>query len=653
MGTYIKNSCGGECCPTLLCSAFLVKVKRKSATLNLVGFSPFTCPNTPAPAPNTPITRYLQYRVNCSSAQVGCVTPIQKSTTTTYTIDPFTGLQCVSGDVSVGCGCVNGSNESFTCSPTSQTTNCGPLDPPPEYEGCTDISAGGDKTVSISLSQPYTINNVESNVDSIMAGNPLDDVMKFPAWDSDAQIIAGTGGNTAVSWDAVSPCSILSTLFYKSDYSVTKSELLLEFLGTTTVKVYFTPQEGGPKTLESETEYDAGESVTISAPSSIGVRTLELTFAGSPSSSNFPSIVTPVTTGQRVSKVRNADAPFAGFIAPDCKRYAVLTTVSSYSYSASGSSEFRHVYPYYNDWEGITYDLNANENFTSTITESIDGQTAVYGGSGSSVTNVMFRTDQNHISNSVGTTTKALAADGTLTTITTTVDTFQGETTTYGPFTTEEPYNVPTSTALCDRTTTTTSTAPTYEGGPPVTTTTTTTEQRSISGSSISSTVGIETSVSWNRIQYDDTETGAFSYSTNYSFNMTWSGDMADTLTPENSTTTTWESNGGLCAYKTESADGNDAESQSLTANFNVSVTVPTVSEPTSPTNYKTFIHWFVVTNDSSNPNCPTRSVMAENRTKFNYVRGPFSLTESATLPNDLHVTRCITNMAASTEVQL
>jgi hypothetical protein len=489
----------------------------------------------------------------------------------------------------------------------------------------------------------------------MMAGNPLDDVMKFPAWDSDAQIIAGTGGNTAVSWDAVSPCSILSTLFYKSDYSVTKSELLLEFLGTTTVKVYFTPQEGGPKTLESETEYDAGESVTISAPSSIGVRTLELTFAGSPSSSNFPSIVTPVTTGQRVSKVRNpppeGEAPFVGFIGPDCKRYAVLTTVSSYSYSASGSSEARYGPPG-GDWEGSTYDLNANENFTSTITESIDGQTAVYGGSGSSVENSMFRLSEDNISTSVETTTKALAADGILTTTTTTVDTYQGETYTYGPFTTEDPYNVPTSTALCDRTTTTTSTAPTYEGGPPVTTTTTTTEQRSISGSSISSTVGIETSVSWNSTQGDETQTGAFSYSTNYSFNRTWSGDMANTLTPENSTTTSWASNGGLCSWKTESADGNDAESQSLTANFNVSVTVPTVAEPTPPTNYKTFVHWFVVTDNTSNPNCPTRSVRAENRTKFNYVRGPFSVTESETLPNDLHTISCITNMSAATEVQ-
>ena len=647
MGTYIKNSCGGNCSPTLTCCVPSFKVKRKSATLNLVGFSPFTCPNPPAPAPNTPITRYLEYKVNCSFAQAGCGTPIQKSATTTYTIDPFTELQCVSGDVSVFCGCVNGSNESFTCSTTSQTTDCGPGSIPPEYAGCTTSNK-----ITLTLGQPYTINDVVTKVDSMLSGNPLDDVMKFPAWNSDAQILAGTGGSTAVSWQPVSACSTLSTLFYKSDYSVTKSELKLEFLGKTKVKVFFTSQDGGAATLESTTEYNKDQSVTISPPSAPGVRTLEFVSEGSSDFSTFSSSVTPVTTGQRVSKVRNGEAPFAGFIGPDCKRYAVMTTENSYSLDASGSGDGSYRYSDGNV-ESSSNNSSKNENYSVTITNSIDGTTYNYSGSGSSSSSGHFIYPEALYTDI---TSSTMAADGTLTTISSGTMTpgvpYDPQTETYGPDTTySQGFSM--EFALCDRTSTNTNTAPAYENGPPVTTTTTKTEQLDTSGSSTSSTVGREISESWDWNSDDEEANGSTSNSTTYTSTTTWSGDMANTLTPANSTTTSWASNGGLCSWKSESLDGDGAESQSLTANFNVSVTVPSVSEPTSPTNYKTFVHWFVVTNDSSNPNCPTRSVRAENRTKFNYVRGPFSTTESETLPNDLHVTHCITNMAASTEVQL
>jgi hypothetical protein len=632
-------------------------VKRKSATLNLVGFSPFTCPNTPAPAPNTPITRYLQYRVNCSSAQVGCVIPIQKSATTTYTIDPFTGLQCVSGDVSVGCGCVNGSNESFTCSPTSQTTNCGPAT---ITEGCTDqADAQGNNTITLSLLQSYTINDVVTKVDSMLSGNPLDDVMKFPAWNSDAQIFAGTGGSTAVSWQPVSACSTLSTLYYKSEYSVTKSELKLEFLGKTKVKVFFTSQDGGAATLESTTEYNKDQSVTISPPSQPGVRTLELVSEGSSDFSTFSSSVTPVTTGQRVSKVRNpapeGEAPFAGFIGPDCKRYAVMTTENSASTNKTlTTSVIARPFPGAN-LEGFDMTETRDDNYSTTITTDINGTNSVSSGSGS--LSYTFNSVDNFFGASDYTSDSTLAADGTLTTISTYTDRGQGQPSSYTE-TSEGFYTVGTVAALCDRTTTTGTSEP-FERSSQILlpATATTTEKLTVSGSSSASSFETTSSGSDSSTYNENGEESSSSYSVNATrtstSTTTWSGDMANTLTPANSTTTSWASNGGLCSWKSESLDGDGAESQSLTANFNVSVTVPSVSEPTSPTNYKTFVHWFVVTNDSSNPNCPTRSVMAGNRTKFNYVRGPFSLTESETLPNDLHVTHCITNMAASTEVQL
>ena len=653
MGTYIKNSCGGNCSPTLTCCVPSFKVKRKSATLNLVGFSPFTCPNTPVPAPNTPITRYLEYKVDCSSAQfspgdpmyrgyVGCGTAIYKSASTTYTIDPFTGLQCVSGDVSVGCGCDNGSNNSFTCSPTSQTTDCDPASLPPEYAGCTTSN-----TISLSLGQPYTITNVVTKVDAMMSANSLDNVAKFPAWNSDAQILAGTGGSTAVSWQPVSPCSVLSTLYYKSDYSVTKSELKLEFLETAKLKTYFTPQAGGAKTLESEVTYNKNQSVTISAPTTPGVRTLEVISATAPSSPTFASSITPVTTGQRVILIPNSGFEVRG---PGCKAYDAVTTVNSYSYSSSSSGSSAY-YPNGRGspiGEGGSGTSSRRDNYTVTITRSIDGTTSVSSGTGS------FSDDFQGINiwSSTENTSRTLAADGTLTTVRSGTSTdYNGQNPySYGPDTTEAPYEVPMNLALCNRTTTNTTTDTPYEWGPLVTTTTTTTEQRSISGSSSTSSVQITRSTSYTlNNDYQD-------YNGSSTESITWTSTSTYTdppLTPANSTPETYDSNGGLCSWKNRSGTGRWEDSQSLTANFNVSVTVPTVAEPATPTNYKTFVHWFVVTDDSSNPNCPTRSVRAENRTKFNYVRGPFSVTESATLPTDLNVTHCITNMAASTEVQL
>jgi hypothetical protein len=484
----------------------------------------------------------------------------------------------------------------------------------------------------------------------MLSGNPLDDVMKFPAWNSDAQILAGTGGSTAVSWQPVSACSILSTLYYKSDYSVTKSELKLEFLGKTKVKVFFTSQDGGAATLESTTEYNKDQSVTITAPSAPGVRTLELVPEGSSDFSTFSSSVTPVTTGQRVSKVRNPPAegetPFAGFIGPDCKRYAVMTTENSYSLTEAAA--YTLIDPGY---EGTFYESDRNDDTHVTVTDSITGRTVVYGGS--ITTNVKYNRNECVTTES---TTGTMNADGTVTYQRTrsaagcgtnpdndesmdysaTDSYYDGNTNSYAI---QHLQFGPTN---CNRT----STSGGVDYGGWTDPLTTTTEQVTVSGSSITSMVN----VSWT----STFENGSQSYNRTQTSTTTWSGEMTDTLTPANSTTTSWESNGGLCSWITQSADEYvGTESQSLTANFNVSVTVPTVAEPTPPTNYKTQVHWFVVTNDSSNPNCPTRSVRAENRTKFNSVRGPFSLTESATLPTDLNVTHCITNMAASTEVQL
>jgi hypothetical protein len=479
----------------------------------------------------------------------------------------------------------------------------------------------------------------------MLAGQPFDNTTKFPAANMDAQIISGSNGDTSVSWQPADPCSLLSTLFYRTDYSVTKSELKLDFLDKTKVKVFFTPQVGGERTLESETEYEEDQSVTISAPSQPGVRTLELVSSAASNFSPIASSITPVTTGQRVSKVRNPPAEgettFEGFLAPDCRYYSTFTVQTNASYSSG-----------YTQVSGSPPGTNSNSswNFNSTITESINGRDEVCGGTWSvkyELSDVPLTGGWRMFPNLYGTGPDYPDVcerydDGSSERLGTIEPLFGGSLYAYTPCnnasqSTNNPNQFTTSTSQTNNT-------------------------RSVTGTTISFTNSSSSSIYYKEgpdpnSEYPDeymeldSSTSA-SATTTY----TWSGELTDTLTDGpngNSTTTTWESNGGLCSWKTASADGNSLESQSLTANFNVSINAPVVEPPAPAPTYKTYVHWFVVTDDTTDPRCPKRSVRAENRTHGpSSARGPFSLTETETLPNILNVTICITNMAVATEVQ-
>lgn len=630
MGTYIKNNCGGGCGPP-------VNVKRKSATLNLVGFAPFTCPDVPPPET---ITRYLQYQVNCSSATIGCGEgQTKKSASTTYNIDPFTGLQCVSGDLHVGCGCAyNPAVADSSCSATQMRTNCGPAD--------------GNNTVSLNLSQSYTIANVAANVDTLLGSVDLDDTATFPAENTDGEIICGTGGSVAVSWSvlAAEVCGTLSTLYYKSDYSVTKSTLKLSFLGPTTVKYFFTAQAGGAKTPAGEETWAAGDSVTVFAPSLPGTKSIEI-ISETHGNTLIPSTLSYVGTGTRNHKERNPPEgggdPFTGFLAPDCKRYATKTVVSTYTYTNNSTAQSVNTTQHIYDTTNISE--SSSGSFVNTAIYSIDGASSISSGSGNKDYSAIVEFDdplfpgEPSISSSESRVSN-LSDTGELTTIRTI--TYYGYTD--PPQTKTGPYLVPIASANCDKETSTA-----YSPPIPIYN-----SIAIISLSVVASTREVTGTTLTQKVEITDTGTyeanGVTRNTNNYSSTetiVTWSGELADTLTDENSTTTTWASNGQTCSWKTASSDGGSADSQSLSANFNVSVNAPVVAALDDEPSYKTYVHWFVVTDDSTNANCPTRQVAAHNQTHTTSSRGPFSVTDSESPAADLNQTHCITHTAVLTEL--
>lgn len=303
-----------------------------TASLPLHGFSPYDCDGEGSSSD----TRYLSITYS-GMATSGCG-PYKKhgEASRTYTIDPMTGYQCISGDSEPRFWC-NQSREADQCSATSRKWDCGIISNSEKNLNC---GVGKDsegntlrKPLTESLSQPYTLNGVESNVDALLSQNPITDTSMPPG--AAGTVVAGTG-HSIITWQAG---AATSAYFYKGSGHVMKTKLRIKFPTARTYKLV-TKDEDGNVISEVTREATAGQFIDVPPPSSPGYTSVD-------PSCGFPTLGTSLecnvsggyTTRRRVCRDDSYEEipcpPCPMFIGPDCKEYNTITHVKTASASRS------------------------------------------------------------------------------------------------------------------------------------------------------------------------------------------------------------------------------------------------------------------------------------------------------------------------------
>jgi hypothetical protein len=298
-----------------------------TASLPHHGFSARSCPGDTVNL--DPPIKYLTLTYS-GLATTGCGEykkhgPAERS----YVIDPKTGYQCIGGDPSPSFWCSPGTNEPEQCSETSKKWDCGPLP-----QSRIDQNCGEDKdedgnllrlTLEETMSNPYTIDDVESNVDSLLSENPITENSMPPG--VAGTVVAGSG-HSIITWSGAAAAT--SAYFYKAFGQVMKTKLRVTFPNGGLYKLV-TKDESGEVVSEEEKQATKGQVITVPPPESPGYTTVE------PVSCAFPSIPTTLdsdVSGNYTTK-RKACRNEAGdeipcpscnyFIGPDCEQYNTKT----------------------------------------------------------------------------------------------------------------------------------------------------------------------------------------------------------------------------------------------------------------------------------------------------------------------------------------
>jgi hypothetical protein len=338
-----------------------------TASLPHHGFAPFSCDGG---SNSNTSTRYLTNTVS-GLATTGCGEYKKHGQASrSYTIDPMTGYVCIGGEPAPYFWCSPGSREADQCSPTSRKWDCGIISNSQKALNC---GKGQDEdgnplrlTLEENLSDAYTLDDVESNVDALLSQNPIDDNSMPPG-------VAGTvvtgSGHSIITWGGT---AATSAYFYKGNGQVMKTKLRVTFPTATSYKLV-TKDESGGVLSEITREATAGQVITVPPPSSPGYTTVEPSCA-------FPSIPTTLdcnvsggtTTSRLVCRDDSTEeipCPSCNyFIGPDCEQYNTKTVTSS----ATGSYESSYFFGF-GDGDDVNSELNASGNTNSVTTTTING----------------------------------------------------------------------------------------------------------------------------------------------------------------------------------------------------------------------------------------------------------------------------------------
>lgn len=241
----------------------LAHVKIIEASLSLVGYAPFTGSSS---------TRYLRktescrcgIRRNCGTQSAGS-TPFQvnryagyrsasDTLTKTTNLDPFTNLECVTGDYIESC--LTGGGCSVTEeSATSRTTECADTCP----STCGQSSSGLPKRLIESLSQPYSLDDVSDNVSDLLDGADWD---QLPGWGMIGTVIPASDNDHVLSYRSASG-ERWRAEHRRDGQTVSKTKILVRFLEDTG----YTIDENGSLSMHHASK---GDTIDINAPDSPG-----------------------------------------------------------------------------------------------------------------------------------------------------------------------------------------------------------------------------------------------------------------------------------------------------------------------------------------------------------------------------------------------
>jgi hypothetical protein len=349
-----QNQCG------CACDECKVEVRSVTAILNLEGYAPFICDG--GDGNGTGVNgRYLRYTIRGPASIQGCGGWSSKTENSvqTWTVDPFTGLSCRSGDERNSVLYLCSDSGDTQCTDTTRTLDCGEYTEQELNDYCVEPAQEGQpakrKIVTETLSDYYTLEEAATNVDTMLAriGDPTASLPPGVA----GYVVNGTG-HSALSWDPEEIAWGWASHYRFSDTTgggyVSKTKLFIKFLKETEY------------ILDGETyQAQAGETLVVNPPAeqrNVEFSTVCRTYV--PTNLN---ITYDGTTQDKIAKSNGQQC--TPFIGPDCKEYNTKTTkvfTSSFN-NFSGTSESEGAYV-------IDDTANSSSSESITIVEKVGPQ---------------------------------------------------------------------------------------------------------------------------------------------------------------------------------------------------------------------------------------------------------------------------------------
>ena len=347
------------------------EVKQVSVYLPHRGYSPFIC--TASSVPST-FTKYLKYKTNgpgiiggvCGGSSTKDPNIVQ-----TWTIDPlFGGLgennyTCYSGPEGVFSLCNTSFASVKSCSTTERVYTCGQTTAEEQASYCLKESL--EKTWTESLEEPYTLEDVNTNVTSVLASLQFDNPR-----DTFGSVLFGTNGNRVLAWYSGSASPQAD--YQRGEGGIYKSKARIKFLA--------------PGKFKQRTEFDSGsvseqditvaenQIIILNPPSQPG-KTYIIINAGSSDaiSTGISENVTGSKTESTLTGCINENGVFGNcpaYVAPNCVSYrvqSVKTTINNSDVVILGDkSDIAYGCGNIKRFDGTKNDQTRKINISSTVT---------------------------------------------------------------------------------------------------------------------------------------------------------------------------------------------------------------------------------------------------------------------------------------------
>jgi len=314
----------------LTCGCCFADIQTISASLFHVGYAAFDCGGGNS---NTD-TKYLQLKKQGIGTVNACGNwnANKKNLTQTWTVDPFTKTTCYNGDkgtISYLCNALS------NCTATQKTYNCGPVTEQEKENFCTEENF--QKTLTESLTNPYTLDDVADNVDSALSqfnfNNPK---ATF------GTVNFGTGGNKVLKWSANSGTPESKFTYFLNDQGVRdgvyKQKAKIKILKDG-VLTKITESENGDIIEKKAITVTKDQIIILDPPDEPG-RIYFIPYCST--KSIFTNIKTSCS-GTITTKTNTNENNCTYFIGPDCKQYDTKTRTTTAGSSNTSTNNYNYL----------------------------------------------------------------------------------------------------------------------------------------------------------------------------------------------------------------------------------------------------------------------------------------------------------------------